>query len=171
MNFVNVPGMALATGLMILVGQRIGRGQVEDVKTTAIFATIASSIMFAALCLVMFFFYGPIVGLFNPSEEALSYLPAVYISSIIVTPLVWSMSFVLPSALRATGDVVFPMVVSIASMLLLRVTFSYVFAIPMGMGIMGIWLAMYLDWIVRSAFFVPRLLGNKWRGKGIAKSN
>ena len=170
MNFVNVPGMALATGLMILVGQRIGRGQVEDVKTTAIFATILSSMMFAVLCILMFFLYRPIVGLFNPSAEALHYMPAVYISNIIITPLFWSLSFVLPAALRATGDVVYPMVVSIASMLIVRVTLSYVFAIPMGMGLLGIWVAMYLDWILRSALFVPRLLGNKWRGKGIAAS-
>jgi len=120
------------------------------------------------LCLVMFFLQGPIVGLFNPSAEAQEYLPMVYISYLIATPLLWAMSFVLPSALRATGDVIYPMVVSIISMLALRVTFSYIFAIPMGMGIMGIWLAMYLDWVVRSAFFVPRMLGNKWRGKGIS---
>ena len=166
-NFVNVPGMALATGVMILVGQRIGRGQIEDVKRTALFATVAASVLFAALCLAMFFLQGPIVGLFNPSPEAMVYMPAVYISNLIATPLFWALSFVLPAALRATGDVVYPMVVSISTMLIIRVVFSYVFAIVLGMGLFGIWLAMYLDWAVRSCFFLPRLLSNKWRGKGI----
>ncbi|MDR2183324.1 MAG: MATE family efflux transporter [Clostridiales bacterium] len=166
-NFVNVPGMALATGVMILVGQRIGRGDVDDVRKTVGFATVMSSILFAGLCLVMFFVQGPIFALFNPTDEALSYLPMVFASYLIATPLIWSISFVIPAALRATGDVVFPMVVSIFTMLILRVAFSYLFGILMGMGIMGIWLAMYLDWAVRSAFFLPRLLGNKWKGKGI----
>ena len=167
-NFVNVPGMALATGVMILIGQRIGRGQVEDVKTTALFATAVASLMFAALCFVMFFVRQPIFALFNPSEEALSYLPMVFISYLVVTPLFWGISFVLPAALRATGDVVYPMVVSISTMLVIRVAFSYIFAIVMNMGIMGIWLAMYLDWIARGAFFLPRLLSGKWKGKGIS---
>ena len=166
-NFVNVPGMALATGVMILIGQRVGRGQVEDVKTTALFATVVASLMFAALCFIMFFVRQPIFALFNPSEEALSYLPMVFISYLVVTPLLWGVSFVLPAALRATGDVVYPMVVSISTMLVIRVAFSYIFAIVMNMGIMGIWLAMYLDWAARGVFFIPRLLRGKWKGKGI----
>jgi len=167
-NFVNVPGMALATGVMILIGQRVGRGEVEDVKKTAIFATVVASIMFAALCLVMFFVRNPIFSLFNPSEEAMGYLPTVFITYLVVTPLFWAVSFVLPAALRATGDVVYPMIVSISTMLVIRVAFSYIFAIALGMGIMGIWLAMYLDWVARGAFFLPRMLGNRWKGKGIS---
>jgi len=166
-NFVNVPGMALATGVMILVGQRIGRGDVEDVKKTVLFATAMASLMFAVLCLIMFFVRNPIFALFSPSEEALSYLPMVFITYLVVTPLFWSISFIIPAALRATGDVVFPMVVSISTMLLVRVALSYVLAILLGMGILGIWVAMYLDWIARGAFFVPRLLSGKWKGKGI----
>jgi len=168
--FINVPGNALSIGAMILVGQRIGRGQESDVRRTALFATAAASVMFAALCFVMFFLQGPIVGLFSPSDEVLSYLPAVYISNLIATPLVWASAFVLPAALRATGDVVYPMIVSVSTMIVVRVALSYVFAIAMGMGVFGVWLAMYLDWVARSAFFIPRILGNKWRGKGISAS-
>jgi len=165
--FINVPGNALSIGAMILVGQRIGRGQESDVRRTALFATAAASVMFAALCFVLFFLQEPIVSLFNPSDEVLRYLPAVYFSTLIATPLVWATAFVLPAALRATGDVLYPMVVSVSTMIAVRVALSYVFAIMMGMGVMGVWLAMYLDWLARSAFFVPRILGNKWRGKGI----
>jgi putative MATE family efflux protein len=166
-NFVNVPGMALATGVMILVGQRIGRGESHDVKKTVLFATAVSSLLFLTVCAVMFFVRNPIFALFNPTDEALSYLPAVFITYLAVTPLFWAISFVIPAALRATGDVVYPMVVSVSTMLIVRVAFSYVLAIFLDMGIMGIWLAMYLDWIARGAFFLPRLLSNKWKGKGI----
>ncbi|MCL2376554.1 MAG: MATE family efflux transporter [Defluviitaleaceae bacterium] len=166
-NFINVPGMALATGVMILVGQRIGRGNIDDVKRTAIFATIASSVLFLGLSIILFFTQSLIFAPFNPSEEALAYLPMIFVSYLIATPLFWATSFVIPAALRATGDVMFPMIVSITTMLVLRVAFSYIFAITLGMGIMGIWLAMYLDWVGRSALFIPRMLGNKWKGKGI----
>ena len=166
-NFINVPGMAFATGVMILVGQRIGRGNIDDVKRTAMFATVASSVVFLALCIVLFFIQRPIFGLFNASDEAMAYLPAIFISYLIATPLFWATSFVIPAALRATGDVVYPMIASIISMLVLRVGLSYIFTIILDMGIMGIWLAMYIDWIGRSALFIPRMLGNKWKGKGI----
>ena len=167
-NFVNVPGMALATGVMILIGQRIGRGEVEDVKKTALFASAMATVMFAALCFIMFFVREPIFALYNPSDEAMEYLPTVFTTFLITTPIFWAVSFILPAALRATGDVVYPMVVSICTMFVVRVALSYVLAIVLGMGIMGVWLAMYLDWVARGAFFLPRMLGNKWKGKGIS---
>jgi len=167
MGFINVPGMAVSSGVMILVGQRIGRGEAEDVKRTVVFSVIAASGMFAVLGFITFLIRNPLFALFNPSPEALQLLPMVVISYLIATPLVWSISFVVPSSLRATGDVLYTMIVSISSMMLLRVAFSYVFAIVLGWGVIGIWLAMYLDWIGRSLLFLPRLLSGKWKGKGV----
>jgi len=63
--------------------------------------------------------------------------------------------------------VVYPMAVSISTMILVRLLFSYILGIVFGMGIIGVWMAMYLDWVARSAFFIPRMLRGKWKGKGL----
>jgi Na+-driven multidrug efflux pump len=36
-----------------------------------------------------------------------------------------------------------------------------------GFGVIGVWIAMLADWVVRIAFFVPRFLGHKWEIMGI----
>ncbi|MCL2575818.1 MAG: MATE family efflux transporter [Defluviitaleaceae bacterium] len=167
MNFVNVPGMAFSTGAMILIGQRIGRGKEDDVVRTSLFSMVVCGIFFAALGVVLIIFRNPIFALFNPSPETMEYLPIVFVTYIVLAPFLWPSSFALPAALRATGDVVYPMVVSISTMILVRLLFAYILGIVFGMGIIGVWVAMYLDWVARSAFFYPRLLRGKWKGKAV----
>jgi len=167
MNFANVPGMALATGAMILVGQRVGRGETHDVVKTSMFSIGMGFVFLMALGLLIILFRNPIFATFNPTPETMEYLPTIVISYLLIAPFFWPASFVLPACLRATGDVVYPMIVSISTMFTVRIALGFVFGIVLGMGIAGVWIGMYLDWVARSAFFIPRMLRGKWKGKGL----
>ena len=57
------------------------------------------------------------------------------------------------------------MVVAICSMWIFRVGLSYVFAKYFCMGVMSVWYAMYLDWIVRAAFYASRYFKGTWLTK------
>ncbi len=67
------------------------------------------------------------------------------------------------SGLRAAGDVRFTMFVSIGCTLACRLVFSYVFGIALNLGVIGIALAMVLDWSVKAAFMLVRLKSGKWK--------
>ena len=47
----------------------------------------------------------------------------------------------------------------------MRVGLGYLLAMPLGMGIAGVWLGMVLEWAVRSIIFWARFLGKKWYQK------
>ena len=34
----------------------------------------------------------------------------------------------------------------------------------LGLGLLGVWLAMFADWVLRAALFLVRFLRGKWRG-------
>lgn len=76
--------------------------------------------------------------------------------------LIWPLSFTLPNVLRAANDVRYCMILSIASMWIFRVFCSKIFGVDLGLGVLGIWFAMYLDWAVRSLGFVVRYARGKW---------
>ena len=76
--------------------------------------------------------------------------------------LFWPLSFTLPQALRAAGDTRFTMVVSSVSMWTMRVGFGILLGRFLGFGVVGIWMAMFADWLLRIAFFLPRFHGHKW---------
>lgn len=70
--------------------------------------------------------------------------------------LLWTPSFVLPNAMKATGDAKFVMVTAVLSMFIFRVALSYVLGIRFGMGAVGVWICMVIDWICRIICFTVR---------------
>ena len=94
----------------------------------------------------------------------------------IFTSLVRPPAFTLPSVFKAAGDTRFTMVVSPLSMWIVRVGLAYVFSLEtvelfgfafpgLGMGIMGVWVAMGMDWIVRTTLYSIRFIKNTWLKK------
>ena len=57
------------------------------------------------------------------------------------------------------------MIVSILSMAVWRLGFSYVIGVQMGMGAIGVWIAMVVDWICRVICFVARFQSGVWKTK------
>ncbi|MCL2404905.1 MAG: MATE family efflux transporter [Defluviitaleaceae bacterium] len=167
-GILNAPGGAFSTGAVILVGQRIGRGDTDDVRKTSYFSVISAMVVLAVLCFFCFILMNPILSLYRPTGEMMVILRPVVTTLFIATPLAWAASFVTPGALRATGDVKYTMVVAVASMIFVRVVLAYVLGVYFGLGILGIWLSMYSDWVVRSVFFLNRVRNGKWQGRGVA---
>ena len=59
------------------------------------------------------------------------------------------------------------MIVSSVSMLVFRLGFGYILSIACGMGLVGIWIAMQIDWLVRITCFLIRFHGHAWETKGL----
>ena len=76
----------------------------------------------------LFFSAGGLVTLFNLSPEACAMAAQVLRACAVGNVLFWPLAFTLPNSLRAAGDVIFTMAVSLGSMFVCRVVLSYVFA-------------------------------------------
>ena len=55
------------------------------------------------------------------------------------------------------------MTVSMLSMWIFRVGFSYILGQYFGMKLVGVWLAMIIDWVVRASFFIFRYVRGRWK--------
>jgi Na+-driven multidrug efflux pump len=69
----------------------------------------------------------------------------------------------LGNGLRAAGDVKYTMWASILTTICVRLVFSYLFAVMLDLGVMGIAWAMCLDWTVRGILNFARLKSGKWK--------
>jgi Na+-driven multidrug efflux pump len=94
--------------------------------------------------------------------EIQTMIHTIMLTSCIAVPLFWPASFITPAIIRSSGDGKFTSVVSILSMITMRLTISYVLTHVFKIGVIGIWLGMYSDWLVRIAFFFPRFRSGKW---------
>ena len=117
------------------------------------------------LSVLLFFFAAPVVGLFGLTPAATAMAIQVLRWCSVFDLLFWPMSFSLPNALRASGDARFTMIVSMCSMWIFRIGFSYLL-VPQ-IGLLGVWVAMFIDWIVRSVVFLIRFLSGRWKTKTV----
>ncbi|GHU73979.1 MATE family multidrug exporter [Clostridia bacterium] len=161
-GFAVMPGSAASMAMITVVGQCVGAKAYSQARRNALKLLGFASAAMAVIAVVMLILRGPMIRMFNLSDASLGLAWSIMTVYLIHTWLTWTPSFALPNALRGAGDARFTMVVSIGSMMVFRVGFSYLLGGAFGMGLSGVWLAMYIDWIVRSGFFIWRFKGDKW---------
>ena len=170
-NVVMIPhvsGNAIGLAMVTVVGQCVGAGEFGQARryifrlTALVYGTMGTLEVFLGLSA------GFWVGLFHLPAETTSITLELIRSFVVAAILFWPASFALPNGLRAAGDVRFTMVVSTVSMWVFRVGLSFFLCGPaVGMGIMGVWVAMYIDWVARCAAFVARFLSGRWQGRQV----
>ncbi|MBQ8563907.1 MAG: MATE family efflux transporter [Firmicutes bacterium] len=119
----------------------------------------------AVWMIVMFAVQPFIVGLYNVSNEAAHLAMMILWLHGGFSILMWPSAFTMPQALKGAGDTSFVMLVAVGSMWTFRIGCGYLFAKILGFGVLGVWYAMFIDWVVRTAFFVVRYRGDKWESK------
>lgn len=174
-----IPGSALGICMLTVIGQCLG----AEKKDQAIYYTkklmIWAYVGFAALNIPFLLSSHWILSFLGLEADTINAAWAIVLTHGIMGMLFWCASFCLPNALRAAGDANYPMVVSMASMWIVRVGFSFVFQrtrlcglmdyfnLPDCYGALCVWFAMICDWLVRIAFFLARLAGGKWINKKV----
>ncbi len=170
-NIVMIPhvsGSAIGLAMVTVVGQCVGAGEFGQAKRYMLRLTGLVYCTMGTLEVLLYFTAGFWVGLFQlPEETAALTVELVQVFAIFAI-VFWPSSFALPNGLRAAGDVRFTMLVSTVSMWIFRVGFSFFLCGPaVGMGIMGVWVAMYIDWIARCAAFLWRYKSGRWQNRQV----
>lgn len=153
---------ALATSLVPIVGQCIGRENIADAKKLTKTFVITGMIAFLLVDLILLPFFPLGMKLFNPPAAILPEIYRLYLIAIVMHFLTWSICFILPSALRAAGDANFTSLTSLLSMWIFRIGMGYFVGIVLGYGLTGIYFVMTLEWGGRGLIFLLRFKGKKW---------
>ncbi|WP_370452294.1 MATE family efflux transporter [Cohnella sp. AR92] len=165
---LQIPSSALSLALVTVVGQCIGGRNIQDArKFTRSFLWISAGFFVVTTAIVLPLFFPIVKGLFHAPDAIMDDLLTLFLINAIAQIPLWSMSFMIPSALRAAGDSKFTSIVSLLSMWLFRIVLGYILGIRLDYGIIGIWLAMNIEWGVRGAIFFWRYRGTKWYKKRI----
>lgn len=100
--------------------------------------------------------------LYTLSDQTAEIVRVIMYWNAAATILFHPLSFVLPNGLRAAGDAKFTMIVGVLSMFITRISLAYVFGTLLQLYVLGTYLAMFCDWIVRIVCFVIRYRSGKW---------
>jgi putative MATE family efflux protein len=167
-------GGAFQSTMAAVVGRCIGaeeKSQAKHYTRSILFSCYG--VLFAVIGLVTIFSV-PLLRLFGLPSDSTGLAQQLLFYHNIVAVLIWPTAFCLSSAFRAANDIKFSMVVSVISMWIFRVALGYVLALDtvsvfglfsfsgLGLGVMGVWIAMTVDWGIRAVFFAIRWLTDHW---------
>lgn len=160
--FQIIPGTAIGMAMLSVTAQCVGAQDYEQVKyyhkklmKIAYGAMILINIV--AIAILPF-----LIKLYNLGTEAAEIAEWIIIFHAVCACFIWPLSFCVPNTLRAANDVKFCLIVSVVSMWAVRIAPSYILAKNFGLGVKGIWIAMVLDWCVRSVLFAIHYKREKW---------
>ncbi len=158
-----LPGQAMNLAMITVIGQCVGAGDYDQAEYYAKKMMKITYLINSLCCACVILSLPLTLKLYNLSYETLKLSFFLILIHDGFAILMWPSAFTLANVLRASGDVRFPMVVSIASMIVFRIGLSYVIGIGMGLGAIGVWIAMVVDWIARMSCFIGRYMSGRWK--------
>lgn len=169
-NFALIPGSAMGMALITVVGQTMGAGEKQQARNNTKRLMKATYLIMGATCLIIGILAPLIVKAFNLQPETARLAQQIIIYHSIAASIIWPMSFTMPNAFRAAGDVKYTMFVAIGSMWLFRIGLAYLFVLVFNVGVIGVWFAMFGDWIFRSTLFLIHFIKGRWLNINLIKS-
>lgn len=160
-------GSAISLGMITVVGQCVGARRFDQARYYTKLLMVLCYGTMGVWNIGMLLMNGIVTKPFALTPETDLLARQIIMIHGIGAVVLWPMSFVLPNALRAAGDARFTMWISVFSMAAFRIIFGYLFAIPLGMGVIGVWVAMQVDWIFRIVCFIRRFAGKTWESKAL----
>ena len=161
--FQILPGMAVSLAVTTVIARCVGAGDYEQVRYY-----LKKLMMITYGCLIitniLIFLVLPfILKAYNLSDLTARTAEKILLFHSISCVLIWPVSFTLPATFRSAGDAKMCMIISIISMWIFRIVFSYILGKYLGWGVFGVWVAMVIDWVVRCVCFVIRYFSGKWK--------
>ena len=161
LSFIFIFSFSFASGNAIIVGYFIGENQHEKAYEHTKKALRIAFLLVMFITLLLNVFSASVIGLFTDDPIIIDMARTVLYIAFFME-LGRSMNFVFIHALRSAGDTVFPVIMAVISMFGVNVLFSYIFAIELNMGLVGVFVAGMLDEVFRGSSMAYRWFQRKW---------
>lgn len=162
-NFAALVSVALSPVYITVVGQCMGAGDANAAdyymrKLTRL--TVLLAVLWnAAVILVLL----AVLPLYDVTAETKRLVFLIVVIHNLFAGVIQPFSMPLAAGLRAAGDVKFAMWSAVFCTVVLRTALSFLLALWLHMGVVGIALAMGIDWTVKAALDLLRYREGNWR--------
>lgn len=161
MNLSFTVGDGLGIASASLVGQHLGMKR-ED--KSLVYGKVGQRVglCYGVLLLLLFMLFGGhIVGWFTDDAAIIDTGIKLMLMLALICPFQIS-QVIFSGCLRGAGDTRYMAMVSMVTITILRPILTYVLVYPVGMGVLGAWIAILVDQTMRFAFSAVRFYSQKW---------
>lgn len=150
-QFNYMPGLGLATATVILVAKTKKEEDWRKLKTLIKEAYLLSSLLMATISGLVWLCGTPLSAAFSQDSAVQSYSSVVLLFSFLGT-LATSGTLIYTAVFQGLGKAKLPFYATSIGMWGIRIGLGYLLALPLGLGLAGVWLATIADNIWRFAF-------------------
>lgn len=167
-NVAYVYSIAVAQATQIILGYMLGGRKLDEVPGR-VWSTIRIALAVSELLtMFIYIFCDPIYGLFT-DDPTIHALGRQIILVEFALEVGRSINIVMTRCLTTAGDVWYPVGVGIFSMWLVAVAGGWLLGHALGLGLVGIWIAMACDEGLRGALFTLRFRKGGWRKRRLVE--
>jgi len=170
LGVLHSPALAAGNVAVAVIGRCIGAGEKEEAYRYGKRCVNISRILLIAAGLIFYPLLPVLLRQYNPTAEAADMASRLLLLCIPFLLVFWPNANIMPSALRSSGDTLFPTLVSLGVLWIVNIGLGYILAIHTGLGLLGIWIATWAGWAIQGCIFVFRFRSRKWLSKSAIKS-
>ncbi|MEK6643278.1 MAG: MATE family efflux transporter [Planctomycetota bacterium] len=156
-----LPAQAWSVAASTMVGQNLGAGNPERSRQAANEAVKQAAMLLSFTGLLYFFAARPLYQILSSDPAVWECgVPALKGLACVQIPL--AVLIVYLGALRGAGDTRTPMFITAAGVFLMRVPVAYLCGVILKGGLLGAWMGMFTDIVVRSGLLWWRFRSGRW---------
>lgn len=169
-TFTYMIAFAAATATQIVVGHSVGAGD-YDFAYKRVLKTLRFGLVVSISVAIINWLVAPFTfGLFSDDPHVIQLGQNVMLIAVFLE-LGRTTNIVVINSMKAAGDVKFPTGLAIISMWGISVLLAYILGVVLGWGLVGVWIGMACDEIVRGIVVLIRWIRGTWRNKSIINKN
>lgn len=161
-SFAFMPGFGFAIAATALVGQNLGARAPEAAEKSGWEAAKLSVAVMSLTALGIFLLAEPIARAFIGDPSVVEFSVTFIRIHAVSIPAV-GVFFAIDGALRGAGDTRFPLLTSLSGIYIVRIPLSIVFGFILGLGIVGVWIPLVIEYWYRAAVISNHFRRGKWK--------
>ena len=161
-SFSFMPGLGFAVAATALVGQNLGAKKPEEAEKSGWEACRLAIFLMVGVAVFIFIFAADIAEIFV-SEKNVIDKAVMSIRILAFAEPAIAVHFTIAGALRGAGDTKWPLYASTAGLYGFRLPLAYFLGYTVGAGVVGAWIAMSIEYCVRSFFVSLRFKRGEWK--------
>lgn len=167
-TFISLPVMNLAAALTSFVGQNISVGNFDRIKA-GLKATLKMSLLTCAVLNTAIIIFGKQLMLLFTADANVIETGYELLVIINCSYFIFAVMFTVNGLLRGAGAAIFPMIITLLSLWLIRLPLAAF--LSQYWGETGIWVAMPAGWLIGAAASLAYYYSGRWKTKAVVKAN
>jgi len=157
-----MPGMGLSVATGALVGQYLGAKRTDLANLTCRQSIRFALVIMVFLGLVFLLFPSQVISVFTGDKDVRTLGIFCLMIAAVEQPFL-GYAMIHQGTFRGAGDTTIPLYINFIGVWLIRLPLAFLFANIFHWGLLGAWLAMPIDWLIRSIIYKMALKRGSWK--------